>query len=554
MLRRRNLPNKIKHSNRFPGFAMQRVNPLPQGVQVTGTISPEFSRILTPEALELLARLHRAFEPRRQELLAQRAERQRQFDAGALPDFLAQTKSIREADWRVAPQPKDLLDRRVEITGPTDRKMVINALNSGANTFMADFEDANCPTWFNMVDGQINLRDAVRRTITFQQGDKRYALAERTAVLIPRPRGWHLDERHVRVDGRPVSGGIFDFALFMFHNAAELLARGSGPYFYLPKLESHLEARLWNDIFVTAQDALDIPRGSVKATVLIETVLAAFEMDEILYELREHSAGLNIGRWDYIFSCIKKFRANQDFCLADRAQVTMTAPFLRAYALLLVKTCHRRGAPAMGGMAAQIPIKDDEAANRAALEKVRQDKLREVTDGCDGTWVAHPGLVPVAKAVFDEHMPGPNQYERQRPDVQVQAKDLLDFRPETPITEAGLRNNISVGIQYLGAWLAGNGCVPVFNLMEDAATAEISRSQIWQWIRSDKGKLDDGRRITKALFRSLLAEELPKVREALGEEAYAAGRYEEGAKLFERITADDEYVEFLTLPAYPLID
>jgi malate synthase len=554
MLRRRNLPNKIKHSNRFPGFAMQRVNPLPQGVQVTGTISPEFSRILTPEALELLARLHRAFEPRRQELLAQRAERQRQFDAGALPDFLAQTKSIREADWRVAPQPKDLLDRRVEITGPTDRKMVINALNSGANTFMADFEDANCPTWFNMVDGQINLRDAVRRTITFQQGDKRYALAERTAVLISRPRGWHLDERHVRVDGRPVSGGIFDFALFMFHNAAELLARGSGPYFYLPKLESHLEARLWNDIFVTAQDALDIPRGSVKATVLIETVLAAFEMDEILYELREHSAGLNIGRWDYIFSCIKKFRANQDFCLADRAQVTMTAPFLRAYALLLVKTCHRRGAPAMGGMAAQIPIKDDEAANRAALEKVRQDKLREVTDGCDGTWVAHPGLVPVAKAVFDEHMPGPNQYERQRPDVQVQAKDLLDFRPETPITEAGLRNNISVGIQYLGAWLAGNGCVPVFNLMEDAATAEISRSQIWQWIRSDKGKLDDGRRITKALFRSLLAEELPKVREALGEEAYAAGRYEEGAKLFERITADDEYVEFLTLPAYPLID
>jgi malate synthase len=414
---------------------------------------------------------------------------------------------------------------------------------------MADFEDANCPTWHNMVDGQVNLRDAVRRTIALEQGGKRYRLNEKTAVLIPRPRGWHLDEKHLSVDGQVVSGAIFDFALFFFHNARALLERGSGPYFYLPKMESHLEARLWNDIFGFSENELNIPRGSIKATALIETVLAAFEMDEILYELREHSAGLNIGRWDYIFSCIKKFRSNRDFCLADRSQVTMLAPFMRAYALLLVKTCHRRNAPAMGGMAAQIPIKNDPAANDAALEKVRQDKLREVTDGCDGTWVAHPGLVPVAKRVFDEHMPTPNQYGRQRPDVQVAAKDLLDFRPEKPITEAGLRNNISVGIQYLGAWLAGNGCVPVYHLMEDAATAEISRSQIWQWIRSPKGVLEDGRKVTVELFRQLLAEELPRVK-ALGGE----GKYDEAAKLFDRITADERYVEFLTLPAYQLID
>lgn len=527
---------------------------LPTGVEILGPDHPGFREILTPEALALLASLHRAFEPRRQELLARRAARQKTFDAGQLPDFLAETRGVRESAWQVAPQPKDLLDRRVEITGPTDRKMVINALNSGALTFMADFEDANCPTWFNMVDGQINLRDAVRRTITFRQGDKSYALNEKVAVILPRPRGWHLDEKHVRIDGAPVSGGLFDFTLYFFHNAKELLARGSGPYFYLPKMESHLEARLWNEIFVMAQAALGVPKGSIKATCLIETVLAAFEMDEFLWELKDHTAGLNIGRWDYIFSCIKKFRANDDFCLADRAQVTMTAPFIRAYALSLIKTCHRRGAPAMGGMAAQIPIKNNPKANAAAIEKVRLDKVREVTDGCDGTWVAHPGLVPVAKAVFDEHMPTPNQYTRQRPDVNVSARDLLDFRPETPITEAGLRSNISVGIQYLGAWLAGNGCVPVFDLMEDAATAEISRSQIWQWIRSEKGRLDDGRKVTRELFRTLLAEELPKVKDYLGEEAYAAGKYAEGAKLFDRITTDDAYVEFLTLPAYDLID
>jgi malate synthase len=520
---------------------------------VLGQVTTEFAQILTPEALAFIEKLHRKFEPRRKELLARRAVRQKEFDTGKLPDFLPETKKIRDDEWRVAPQPKDMLDRRVEITGPTDRKMVINALNSGASTFMADFEDANCPTWHNVIDGQVNLRDAVRRTITLEQSGKRYKLNDKTAVLIPRPRGWHLDEKHVRVGGEPVSGSLFDFALFFFHNAKELLARGSGPYFYLPKMESHLEARLWNDVFVFSQDALGIPKGSVKATALIETVLAAFEMDEILYELREHSAGLNIGRWDYIFSCIKKFRANKNFCLADRAQVTMTAPFMRAYALGLVKTCHRRGAPAMGGMAAQIPIKNDPAANEAALEKVRQDKLREVTDGCDGTWVAHPGLVPIAKQVFDQYMPGPNQYDRQRPDVNVSAKELLAFQPESPITEAGIRNNISVGIQYLGAWLAGNGCVPVFNLMEDAATAEISRSQIWQWIRSPKGVLDDGRKISAELFKQLLTEELPKVRTYLGEAAYSAGKYEQGAKLFEKITLG-EYVEFLTLPAYELID
>ena len=518
-------------------------------LSISAQVTPSFAEILCDEALEFVARLHQRFEPRRQELLARRAQRQKEFDAGKLPDFLPETKAIREGDWKVAAQPRDLLDRRVEITGPTDRKMVINALNSGASTFMADFEDANCPTWHNMVDGQINLRDAVRRTITLEQAGKHYRLKDRTAVLIPRPRGWHLDEKHVKIGGQAVAGAIFDFGLFFFHNARELLERGSGPYFYLPKMESHLEARLWNEIFDFSEKELNLSRGSIKATALIETVLAAFEMDEILYELREHSAGLNIGRWDYIFSCIKKFRANRDFCLADRSQVTMLSPFMRAYALLLVKTCHRRGAPAMGGMAAQIPIKNDPAANEAALDKVRQDKLREVSDGCDGTWVAHPGLVPVARAVFDEHMPTPNQYGRQRPDVHVTAKDLLEFKPEKPITEAGLRNNVSVGIQYLGAWLAGNGCVPVFNLMEDAATAEISRSQIWQWIRSPKGVLDDGRKVTVGLFRQILAEELAKVKAMGGE-----GKYDEAAKLFDRLTADERYVEFLTLPAYQQID
>ncbi|HEV7867396.1 MAG TPA: malate synthase A [Chthoniobacteraceae bacterium] len=524
---------------------------LPDGVQILGQLRSTYSDVCSAPALAFVGKLARMFEQRRRELLARRAERQAEFDSGNLPDFSPETRAIREGDWKVAPAPTDLQDRRVEITGPTDRKMVINALNSGANVFMADFEDSNTPTWQNMIEGQINLRDAVNGSIEFSSPEgKSYRLNERIATLVVRPRGWHLVEKHVLVDGEPVSGAIFDFALYFFHNAKQLLASGSGPYFYLPKMESHLEARLWNDIFVAAQRELAIPVGTIKATALIETVVAAFEMDEILYELKEHSAGLNIGRWDYIFSCIKKFRSNKSFCLADRALVTMTSPFMRAYALLLVKTCHRRGAHAMGGMAAQIPIKGDAVANAAAIEKVRADKLREATDGCDGTWVAHPGLVAIAKAIFDEHMPGPNQVSKQRDDVKVSASDLLDFQPSAPITEAGLRNNISVGIQYIGAWLAGNGCVPVYHLMEDAATAEISRSQIWQWMRSPKGVLEDGRKVTRELFRQLLPLELANVRTLLGEGAWQAGEYDEAARLFDQISTSDDYVEFLTLPGY----
>jgi len=530
---------------------MKSPKPLSAGVEIRAAVTPEFSSILTPQALAFVAKLARKFEPRRRELMAARALLQTEFDAGKLPDFLTETKALRTADWTVAMAPRDLQDRRVEITGPTDRKMVINALNSGANVFMADFEDSNTPTWENMIEGQLNLREAVHRTIRLVSPEgKRYELNEKTATLLVRPRGWHLLESHLHIDGAPVAAAIFDFGLYFFHNAKALLARDTGPYFYLPKLESHLEARLWNDIFVTAQRELGVPQGTIKSTVLIETVLAAFEMDEILYELREHCVGLNIGRWDYLFSCIKKFRSNRNFCLADRAQVTMTAPFMRAYALLLIKTCHRRNAFAMGGMAAQIPIKNDPAANAAALEKVRADKIREATDGCDGTWVAHPGLVGIAREVFDQHMPAPNQVHRKRNDVQVTAKELLDFQPERPITEAGLRNSISVGIQYIGAWFAGNGCVPVYNLMEDAATAEISRSQIWQWIKSPKGVLEDGRKVTRELIRKLLPEELAKVRMLLGETGWAAGRYEDAARLFEQITLSDDYVEFLTLPGY----
>jgi malate synthase len=523
-------------------------------IEVPANIASPYADILTSQALAFVARLARRFEPRRRELLAARAGRQADFDAGRLPDFLPETAAIRSGEWTIGSVPPDLQDRRVEITGPTDRKMVISALNSGANVFMADFEDSNAPTWINMITGQVNLRDAVRRTISYRSPEgKSYKLNDTTATLLVRPRGWHLVERHMEVDGEPVSAAIFDFALYFFHNAKALLAGNSGPYFYLPKMESHLEARLWNDIFVSAQRELGVPQGTIKATVLIETVLAAFEMDEILYELKDHCVGLNIGRWDYIFSCIKKFRSNRDFCLADRAAITMTAPFMRAYALLLVKTCHKRNAFAMGGMAAQIPIKNDPAANAAALEKVRADKVREATDGCDGTWVAHPGLVGIARAVFDEHMPTPNQIHRRREDVNVTARDLLDFQPEKPITEAGLRNNISVGVQYLGAWLAGNGCVPVFNLMEDAATAEIARSQIWQWIRSPKGVLDDGRKVTPVLVRQLLAEELTRIGQLRGEEGRAAGKYEDAARLFEELTTGDDYTEFLTLPAYESI-
>jgi len=525
------------------------------GIEIRGRITPEYAEILTPEAVAFAAKLQRAFGGRRAELLAKRQARQAELDAGALPDFLPDTRAIREGDWTCAPYPADLADRRVEITGPVDRKMVINALNSGASVFMADFEDANTPKWDNNIQGHINLRDAIRRRIEFSSPEgKTYRLNEKTAVLLVRPRGWHLPEKHVLIDGATISGGIFDFALYFFHNAKELAARGSGPYFYLPKLESHLEARLWNDIFVMAQNELGVPQGTIKATVLIETLLAAFEMDEILYELREHSAGLNCGRWDYIFSCIKKFRNNKDFCLADRALVTMTTHFMKSYAELLIKTCHRRNIHAMGGMAAQIPIKNDEAANAEAFAKVKADKEREATYGHDGTWVAHPGLVPVAKEVFDRLMPAPNQIAaKKREDVKVSAADLIHWEPEGPITERGLRLNINVAIQYIGAWLAGQGAVPIFNLMEDAATAEISRSQVWQWIRSPKGKLDDGRKVTKEMVAAMIPEELAKIRELLGG-AYAAGRYDEASTIFADLVNNDTFVEFLTLPAYERID
>ncbi len=519
---------------------------LPQGMFINAAILPGFENILTLPALELLAKLHRAYEPRRQQLLAARAARAKRLDAGEQLDFPSETRAIREGDWKIAPLPKALACRRVEITGPVDAKMVINAFNSGADSYMTDFEDSNSPVWANLIQGQINLFQAIRRKLSLQQGGKTYQLNDRIATLQVRPRGWHLDEKHVLIDGQRVSGGIFDFALFMFHNAAEQLARGAGPYFYLPKLESHLEARLWNDIFVMTQNELGLAQGTIKATVLIETLLAAFEMDEILYELREHSAGLNAGRWDYIFSCIKKFRLNQDFCLADRALVTMRVPFMRAYALLLLKICHRRGAPAIGGMNAQIPVKNNPALHAAALEAVRGDKRRAAEDGYDGAWVAHPGLVEAAMqefvAVLGER---PHQWDKQRDDVQVSAANLLEFKPEGPITEAGLRMNINVGIHYLGAWLAGNGCVPIHNLMEDAATAEISRSQVWQWIRSPKGLLHDGRKVTADLVRELVPEELAKIK-AGG----FVGRFDRAAEIFTEMSTMEAFEEFLTLPLY----
>jgi malate synthase len=518
------------------------------GVEIVGAMSADFQSVLTPEAIRFVAALHRQFNPRREELLARREARTLRLDAGELPDFLPETREIRESDWTVAPIPPDLLDRRTEITGPVDRKMIINALNSGANVFMADFEDANAPTWANNLEGQFNLRDAVRRTITFSAGTKEYRLVEKPAVLLVRPRGWHLVERHFLVDGQPVSASLFDFGLYFFHNAQELLARGSGPYFYLPKMESHLEARLWNEVFLRAQELLDVPRGSVRATVLIETILAAFEMHEILYELREHSAGLNCGRWDYIFSFIKKFRARPDFVMPDRVSVTMEKPFLAAYVDLLIQTCHRRGIHAMGGMAAQIPIKNDPAANDAAMGKVCADKVREVRAGHDGTWVAHPALVEIAKAIFDAHMPGPNQIDRKREEVRVQAADLIEV-PKGAITERGVRQNINVGILYLEAWLGGLGCVPLYNLMEDAATAEISRTQLWQWIHHG-ALLDDGRTVTAALYREIRDQELAAIRERLGAERVGQGYLARAAALFDRLTLADELADFLTLPAY----
>jgi malate synthase len=524
-----------------------------QGLEINATVTDTFAEILTPEALAFVVKLQRAFNKRRSELLAARVEKQKSIDSGNTPDFLPETKAIREGDWTAAPIPADLQDRRVEITGPVDRKMIINALNSGAKVFMADFEDSNSPFWANNIDGQINLRDAIRKTISFKnEVGKEYKLNEKTAVLMVRPRGWHLTEKHVKVDGEVMSGSLFDFGLFFFHNAKQLLLNGSGPYFYLPKMESYLEARLWNDVFVLAQNELGVPQGSIKATVLIETITATFELHEIIYELREHMAGLNCGRWDYIFSYIKKLRNLKGYVLPDRGQVTMAVPFMASYSKLVIQTCHKRKVHAMGGMSAFIPIKNDEAANNAAIEKVRVDKLREVTNGHDGTWVAHPGLVKVAMDIFNEHMPTPNNYHITREGEVYTQKDLLTA-PEGTITEAGLRMNINVGILYIESWLRGVGAAALHNLMEDAATAEISRTQVWQWIKNGS-KLEDGRTVTSELFKQLLPSELESVKAYVGEAAYNSATMKRAIEMFDELVNQGDYVEFLTLPAYEEID
>jgi len=524
-----------------------------RGVQIKAPLKPRYDEILTPPALALLADLHRNFESRRKQLMAARAERQKRFDAGELPDFLPETKWVRDGQWKIAPIPADLLDRRVEITGPVDRKMVINALNSGANVYLADFEDANSPTWDNNLEGQLNLKDRWDGTLDFTDPDtgKAYRLGGKLAVMLPRPRGWHLLEEHLSVDGKPIAGALFDFGLYIFHNHAALRAAGTAPYFYLPKLETHQEARLWNDVFVYAQQKLGLPQGTIKATVLIETLPAAFEMDEILWEMRDHITGLNAGRWDYIFSFVKKFAKNKNYILPDRSQVVMGQAFLGAYAALLVKTCHRRGAFAMGGMAAQIPVKNDEKANREAFAKVRADKEREVREGHDGTWVAHPALVPVAKEVFDRLMPQPNQLDKLREDVDVTRDALLQLHDGAK-TEAGFRLNIRVGVQYIAAWLGGRGAVPIYNLMEDAATAEISRAQIWQWLRYG-ATLDNGQKVTPAFFRKALKEEMKRVKREIGAKAYASGRFPEAIRLFSELSLSKKFADFLTIPAYQKI-
>ncbi|HVU99805.1 MAG TPA: malate synthase A [Verrucomicrobiae bacterium] len=521
------------------------------GVTFPEFSSPAHEEILSSDALKFFAALQREFNPRRLDLLQQRRARQAAIESGVMPDFLPETREIREASWHVLPVPADLQNRRVEITGPVDRKMVINALNSGANCFMADFEDAHAPTWDGTLDGQVNVRDAVRGTISFTSAEgKRYALNSSPATLLVRPRGWHLPEKHLLVDGQPASASLFDFALYFFHNARERIKRGSGIYLYLPKMQHHLEARLWNDVFLRAQEMLGVPKGSVKATVLIEHVLASFQMEEILYELKDHSAGLNCGRWDYIFSYIKTFARHEEFIVPDRSQVTMTTPFMRAYSLACIQACHKRGAFAMGGMAAFIPIKSDPAANETALAKVREDKRREATDGHDGTWVAHPGLVAIAREEFDRVLDGkPNQISRQRDDVKVSAKALLQV-PEGSITEEGLRLNIRVGIQYLEAWLGGLGCVPLYNLMEDAATAEISRAQVWQWAHNPRGRLADGRKVDIHLIRKVIPEEMKRIEKERGEERFRRGKFAEAAALFEDLTAGEKLDEFLTLKAY----
>ncbi|MDQ0886888.1 malate synthase [Paenibacillus sp. V4I9] len=521
-----------------------------RGIEIEPT-STEGQKILTPEALAFVAHLERTFGAKRLELLQERNLRQSRIDAGELPGFLPVTARIHSSDWSIAPVPADLQDRRVEITGPAgDRKMVINAFNSGAYVYMADFEDANSPTWNNTIGGQVNLYDAVRRTIAFTSPEgKSYNLQAQTAVLKVRPRGWHLEEKHMLVDGRPVSGSLFDFGLFFFHNAKTQIQQGSGPYFYLPKLESHIEARLWNDVFLFAQQELGIPQGTIKATVLIETIVAAFEMDEILYELREHSAGLNCGRWDYIFSYIKKLQKQPHVIVPDRALVTMESPFMKAYSLLAIQTCHKRNAPCIGGMAAQIPVRNDPEANEEAMAKVRADKLREVRNGHDGTWVAHPGLVPVAKAIFDEYMPAANQIDKQLSGTQITAEQLLEV-PLGPITENGIRTNVSVGIQYLEAWLRGFGAVPINNLMEDVATAEISRAQLWQWIHHPLGILDDGRKVTAELFQQIQVEEMAKIKEKLGEDAFQQMKFDQANVLFTQMTVSPEFEAFLTEEGY----
>ncbi len=527
--------------------------PTPDGVAVLGPIGDGYDSILTQDALAFLAAMERKFGQRRRDLLAYREDIQAKIDAGWLPDFLPETKSVRDGDWTITWIPHDMMSRRVEITGPVDRKMIINALNCGAHVFMADFEDATAPIWSNMIEGQINLRDAIAKNIDFTDpgNGKDYALNDKIATLLVRPRGWHLEEAHLTVDGQRMSGGLFDFGLYFFHNVKQLLANGTGPYFYLPKMEHHQEARLWNDVFVWAQEQLGIPNATCKSTILIETIMAAFEMDEILYELRDHIVGLNCGRWDYIFSYIKKFRNRPEFVLPDRAQVGMTCHFLQSYSLQLIKTCHRRGAFAMGGMAAQIPIKNDADANEAALAKVRADKEREVGNGHDGTWVAHPGLVPIAKDAFDAGMRGDNQLSRQRQDVNMVQSDLLQVHTGT-VTEAGLRMNLSVGTQYVEAWLRGNGCVPLYNLMEDAATAEISRAQVWQWLKH-QANFTDGPAITAEVVNGAMAEELEKIREEVGADVYDNGKYAEAGALFLQMVTEDEFQDFLTLPAYERI-
>jgi malate synthase len=524
-----------------------------KGVEIRGPWGARYEEILNEATLGFLAELHRKFNPSRLRLLKRRDDRQARLDAGELPDFLPETKTVRDGDWQVAPIPPDLLDRRVEITGPVDRKMIVNALNSGAKVFMADFEDANSPTWTNLIEGQINLKDRWAGKIDFADPTtgKDYKLTAKPAVLLVRPRGWHLPEEHLVVDGEPMSGALFDFGLYFHLNAKTILAKGTGPYFYLPKLESHLEARLWNEVFIHAEAALGVPAGAIKATVLIETLPAAFEMDEIIYELRDHMAGLNCGRWDYIFSFIKTLRNKPDFLLPDRGQVIMGKAFLKAYSELLIKTCHRRGAFAMGGMAAQIPARNNPAVNEAAFQKVRADKEREAKAGHDGTWVAHPDLVPVAQEIFDKVMPQPNQLDRKREDVTVGQKELLEVHEGTR-TEAGLRENIRVGVQYIEAWLRGRGAVPLYNLMEDAATAEISRSQIWQQLHFE-ATLADGQKVTKALFEKCLAEEMARVKGEVGEKVYSAGRFPQAIELFRTMSTADTLSAFLTVPAYRLI-